>query len=122
MNALSATAPSVALCLGGMDPSGGAGLLLDAATTAAFGVLPMVVATAETIQNGIACSRILPPAVDPVARLEALGPHLAGRWGVKLGLCALDEAGVLGQYSGRVAGRQGRPTLAPASQLARVDD
>jgi hydroxymethylpyrimidine/phosphomethylpyrimidine kinase len=75
-----------------MDPPGGAGLLRDAATVAAFGVLPMAVATAETLQNGIACTRILPPAMDPVARIEALGPHLTGRWGVKLGLCALDEA------------------------------
>jgi len=92
MAAPSAPLAPVALCLGGVDPSGGAGLLRDALTVAAFGVLPMVVSTAETIQNGLGCSRILPPAVDPVARLESLGPHLAGRWGVKLGLCALGDA------------------------------
>lgn len=88
----SAPSAPVALCLGGVDPSGGAGLLTDALTVAAFGVLPMAVSTAETIQNGLGCARILPPAVDPVARLESLGPHLMGRWGVKLGLCALTDA------------------------------
>lgn len=81
----------IALCLGGLDPSGGAGILRDAAVAAALGALPMAIPTAETVQNGLACSRILPPCVDPAARLEALGPHLAGRWGVKLGLCDLEE-------------------------------
>jgi hydroxymethylpyrimidine/phosphomethylpyrimidine kinase len=92
MAAPSAPSAPVALCLGGVDPSGGAGILRDALTVAAFGVLPMAVSTAETLQNGLGCAHILPPAVDPVARLESLGPHLAGRWGVKLGLCALAEA------------------------------
>lgn len=117
--------PPVALCLGGMDPSGGAGLLRDAATVAAFGILPMAVATAETLQNGIACARILPPSMDPVARIEALGPHLAGRWGVKLGLCALDEtqlrrmAGVLGALG--PAFRIWDPILAPSAGVGLHD-
>lgn len=81
----------VALCLGGMDPSAGAGLLRDVMTLAALGVHPMAICTAETVQNGLACSAITPPA-DPLPRLEALAPHLAGgSWGVKLGLCDLDE-------------------------------
>jgi hydroxymethylpyrimidine/phosphomethylpyrimidine kinase len=50
----------------------------------------MAVSLAETLQNGLACTRIEPPTLDPVLRLEALAPHLAGRWGVKLSLCALD--------------------------------
>jgi hydroxymethylpyrimidine/phosphomethylpyrimidine kinase len=50
----------------------------------------MGVSLAETLQNGLACSRIEPPALDPVQRLEALAPHLVGRWGVKLSLCALE--------------------------------
>ena len=80
----------LALCLGGLDPSGGAGLLRDVMTLAALGVQPMAVCTAQTVQNGAACAAILAPA-DPLPFLEALAPHLAGpAWGVKLGLCALD--------------------------------
>ncbi|MBS1765951.1 MAG: bifunctional hydroxymethylpyrimidine kinase/phosphomethylpyrimidine kinase [Acidobacteria bacterium] len=86
------TTPPVALCLGGMDPSGGAGLIRDALTLARLGIHPMAVSTAETIQNGLACQAIKAPDLDPVARIETLGPHLAGSWGVKLGLCALDAA------------------------------
>ena len=88
------TTPPVALCLGGMDPSGGAGLLRDALTLARLGVHPMAVSTAETLQNGLGCQAIQAPSMDPVARIETLGPHLTGAWGVKLGLCALD-AGVV---------------------------
>ena len=83
--------PALALCLGGMDPSGGAGLLRDVMTLAALGVHPMAVSTAETLQNGLACQRIEPPSMDPVERIKTLGPHLTGRWGVKLGLSALDQ-------------------------------
>ena len=79
----------VALCLGGMDPSAGAGLLRDALTLASLGVHPMAVSTAETLQNGISCQLIAGPSISPALRLEALKPHLTGRWGVKLGLCAL---------------------------------
>lgn len=86
------SAPPVALCLGGMDPSGGAGLLRDALALAELGCQPMAVSLAETLQNGLACTRIEAPGMDPVQRLETLAPHLAGRWGVKLSLCAL-EAG-----------------------------
>ena len=79
----------VALCLGGMDPSAGAGLLRDVMTLAGLGIQPMAVCTAETVQNGRACAAILAPP-DPLPFLEALAPHLAGAWGVKLGLCRLD--------------------------------
>jgi len=84
------SAAPLALCLGGMDPSGGAGLLRDALTLAELGCLPMAVSLAETLQNGLGCTRIDPPTMDPVARLETLAPHLTGRWGVKLSLSALD--------------------------------
>lgn len=90
------TRPSVAplaLCLGGVDPSGGAGLFLDALTLSELGCQPMAVSLAETLQNGLGCTRIEPPSMDPVARLETLAPHLAGRWGVKLSLCALEATG-----------------------------
>ncbi|HZU52889.1 MAG TPA: bifunctional hydroxymethylpyrimidine kinase/phosphomethylpyrimidine kinase, partial [Holophagaceae bacterium] len=86
------TTPPVALCLGGMDPSGGAGLIRDALTLARLGVHPMAVSTAETLQNGLGCQAIQGPCMDPVARIETLGPHLTGAWGVKLGLCALETA------------------------------
>ncbi|MDR3669277.1 MAG: bifunctional hydroxymethylpyrimidine kinase/phosphomethylpyrimidine kinase [Holophaga sp.] len=101
----------VGLCLGGMDPSAGAGLLRDVITLAALGVQPMAVSTAETVQNGQACLAIQPPA-DPLPRLEALAPHLAPpqAWGVKLGLCALD-AHTLGALAARVA------ALAPAARI-----
>jgi hydroxymethylpyrimidine/phosphomethylpyrimidine kinase len=80
----------MALCLGGMDPSAGAGLIRDALTLSEWGCQPMSVSLAETLQNGLACTRIEPPAMDPVLRLETLAPHLAGRWGVKLSLSAVD--------------------------------
>lgn len=81
--------PPVALCLGGLDPSGGAGLVRDVLTLGELGCQPMAVSLAETLQNGLGCSRIEPPALDPVLRLENLAPHLLGRWGLKLSLCAL---------------------------------
>ena len=90
MDATHPSAPPVALSLGGMDPSGGAGLLRDAMALAELGCQPMTVSLAETLQNGLACSRIDAPAMDPVRRLEMLAPHLAGRWGVKIGLCAVE--------------------------------
>jgi hydroxymethylpyrimidine/phosphomethylpyrimidine kinase len=52
----------------------------------------MAVPLAMTVQNGLACSWIGAPGVDPVACLEALRPHLPGLWGVKVGLCALAPA------------------------------
>lgn len=92
MSAARPSSPPVALCLGGMDPSGGAGLLRDALTLAELDCQPMAVSLAETLQNGLGCTRIEPPAMDPVQRLETLAPHLCGPWGVKLSLCAVDPA------------------------------
>lgn len=90
MNALPSRIPPVALCLGGVDPSAGAGILRDALTVAELGCQPMAISLAETVQNGLSCLRIEKPGVDPVQRLEALAPHLVGRWGLKLSLCALE--------------------------------
>ena len=87
---LPSTPPPVALCLGGMDPSGGAGLIQDVTALAALGCQPMAVSLADTIQNGLGCTRIEPPAATTLQQVEALAPHLSGRWGVKLSLCALD--------------------------------
>ncbi|MDP2877569.1 MAG: bifunctional hydroxymethylpyrimidine kinase/phosphomethylpyrimidine kinase [Holophaga sp.] len=91
MHAVSALEPAipVALCLGGLDPSAGAGILRDALTLWEVGTYPMGIPVAETIQNGLGCGKILAPSMPPIERLESLGPHLQGAWGVKLGLCAL---------------------------------
>ena len=77
---------SVALFMGGLDPSGGAGVLRDAVVASGLGVHPMAVPLAETIQNGFACDAVLPPAADPLERLDSIAPHLAGRWGVKVSM------------------------------------
>lgn len=92
MTTRSATAPPLALCLGGVDPSGGAGILRDALTVAELGAHPMLISTAETLQNGLACDRIASPAIDPLQQLDGLRPHLTGVWGVKLGLFPLGTA------------------------------
>lgn len=91
MDAPPFSAPPLALCLGGMDPSAGAGILRDALALSELGCQPMAVSLAETLQNGLACTRIEAPGLDPVQRLETLAPHLAGRWGLKLSLCALES-------------------------------
>jgi hydroxymethylpyrimidine/phosphomethylpyrimidine kinase len=49
----------------------------------------MAVPLAETIQNGMGCYAIEAPSSSPLLSLEALRPHLAGNWGVKVGLSAL---------------------------------
>jgi len=76
----------VALFLGGLDPSGGAGILRDVAVASGLGVHSMAIPTAETIQNGIECAEILPPSLVPTKRLDLLKPHLRGKWGVKLSM------------------------------------
>jgi len=118
--------PALALCLGGLDPSGGAGLLRDVMTLAALGVQPMAVCTAETVQNGLECSAILAPR-DPLPFLEALAPHLAGPepWGLKLGLCALDDR-VFAALAARIASlappvRIWDPILAPTAGVGLHD-
>ena len=117
-------AVSVALCLGGMDPSGGAGLLRDVMTVAGLGVHPMAVATAETVQNGLGCLAIHPPH-DPRPALAALAPHFEGSWGVKLGLCALDP-GILEELAAALeacgpAARIWDPVLAPTAGVGLHD-
>jgi len=79
----------LALCLGGVDPSAGAGVLRDVMTLSSMGIYPFAVPTAETVQNGAGCLAIRAPAIHPVLCVEALRPHLKGKWGVKLGLNAL---------------------------------
>ncbi len=115
----------IAVSLAGFDPSGGAGLLMDAQILAGLGVPAMGVPLAETLQNGMACMAIAPPGLDPQARLEALGPHLVGAWGVKVGLCALDLPalrrllGTLDQLGPQV--RIWDPILAPSAGVGLHD-
>ena len=44
--------PPVVLCIGGLDPGGGAGIVADVRTVAAQGGMPAAVATALTVQSG----------------------------------------------------------------------
>ena len=67
--------PPLALCLGGLDPSGGAGLLRDVMTLAALGVHPMAVVHRRDGPERPGCLAIQPPR-DPLPFLEALAPHL----------------------------------------------
>lgn len=121
---MSPVAP-IAVSLAGFDPSGGAGLLLDAQVLAGLGALPMGVPLADTLQNGMACMAITAPSLDPQTRLEALGPHLVGKWGVKVGLCALDLPalrrllGTLDQLGPQV--RIWDPILAPSAGVGLHD-
>ncbi|MDR0499246.1 MAG: bifunctional hydroxymethylpyrimidine kinase/phosphomethylpyrimidine kinase [Holophagales bacterium] len=76
----------VALFLGGLDPSGGAGILRDVIVASALGIHSMAIPIAETVQNGIECAEIAPPSVVPLKRLNSLKPHLCGKWGAKLSM------------------------------------
>lgn len=119
MHSSPSSTPPVALCLGGMDPSGGAGLIRDAITLAGLGIHPMVVSTADTMQNGEACHRIVSPSLDSEELVGCLAPHLAGAWGLKLGLCGLDPAKLGGMLRSLEAqaplARIWDPVLAPTS-------
>jgi len=115
----------IALCLGGVDPSGGAGLLRDVMTLSSLGSFPMAVPLAETIQNGTGCYAIEVPAVSPLLALEALRPHLAGDWGIKVGLSALGSedfgalCGLLRDLAPPI--RIWDPILAPSLGVAHHD-
>ncbi len=95
-----------------MDPSGGAGLLRDVMTLAALGVHPMAVCTADTVQNGLACESIRPPA-DPLPALEALAPHLAGRLGRQAGTVRPGRAHLRGPVGPGGRAGAGRAHLGP---------
>jgi len=76
------------LAIGGLDPSGGAGILRDAAELEAAGCRALAVATSLTVQDGRTFRRHQP--VDPALLAEQLGllaegPPLAA---VKLGMLA----------------------------------
>jgi hydroxymethylpyrimidine/phosphomethylpyrimidine kinase len=97
--------------MGGLDPSGGAGVLRDAVVAAGLGVHPMAVPLAETVQSGMGCEAILPPAVPPAARLASIAPHLRGAWGVKVSM-----------FSGCGALREVAPMLRALGPAAAIWD
>jgi hydroxymethylpyrimidine/phosphomethylpyrimidine kinase len=80
--------PPVLLCVGGHDPSGGAGIVADVQTATALGVHPTSVPTAFTVQDtrNAALVRPLPVAVVEAA-LDALDADLPAR-AAKVGLLA----------------------------------
>lgn len=72
------------LCIGGMDSSGGAGLLRDAATAAEFGLPCRVAVTAVTAQTDRAVSALHPVPPEVVAAQIAAGA--SGARAVKIGM------------------------------------
>lgn len=80
-----ATLPTV-LCIGGLDPSGGAGLFADARACAAFGTLALPVATAIVPQNtrGVQSIEAVAPAVI-AAQIKTLLEDIAPA-AVKIGM------------------------------------
>lgn len=84
--------PPVLLCLGGHDPSGGAGIVADVQTATALGVHPLSVVTALTVQDSrnAVLVRAVPAALVAAAlrRLDADMPVRA----VKVGLLASPAA------------------------------
>lgn len=73
------------LCIGGLDSSGGAGLLRDAATAAEFGVACAAAATAITAQSDRAVTAVHPVPPDQVAA-QIRAAAEAGIGAVKIGM------------------------------------
>ncbi len=77
--------PAAVLVLGGLDPSGGAGLQADIQTLTALGCHPLPVATCLTVQDGVRCLASHPVSPALVAgQVRALRRHFDVR-AVKLG-------------------------------------
>lgn len=81
----------IALCLSGIDPSSASGIFRDVMTFARMGIYPLGVPIAETVQNSDYCTSINPPSINPSSILKHLQSNLVAPWGIKIGLCALDE-------------------------------
>lgn len=80
--------PPVLLCVGGHDPSGGAGLVADIQTATAFGVHPLSVVTALTVQDSRDAGGVFPAPAEFFARaLARLRADVAPRV-IKVGLLA----------------------------------
>lgn len=88
------------LCIGGMDSSGGAGLLRDAATAAEFGLTCRVAVTAVTAQTDRAVSAVNPVPPDVVAaQIFAAAP---GAGAVKIGM--LGDGAIVDAVAAALAG------------------
>lgn len=78
------------LCIGGMDSSGGAGLIRDAATACAFGVTAQVAVTAVTAQTDRAVTgSITVPAA--LVRAQSLAAREGQVHAIKIGMLANEE-------------------------------
>jgi hydroxymethylpyrimidine/phosphomethylpyrimidine kinase len=76
------------LCIGGLDPCGGAGLTADARACAAFGALCLPIATAIVVQNTRGVKKIEPIAPNIVAaQIETLLEDIQPA-AIKIGLIA----------------------------------
>ncbi len=86
------------LCIGGLDPSGGAGLSADIKTATTFGVYGMNVVTAVTVQHPGAVSRVAPiPANIVGEQLSCLIDNMP-IGAIKIGmLCSTDIASTVTQ-------------------------
>lgn len=118
----SASYASVVL-VGGLDPSGGAGVLRDLLTAVELGARATVVATSITEQDSTAVASVEPR--DPSRVVRSLGAALArtGRPSVKIGMVA--SAGIARAIAGTLAGFTGPviydPVLRASSGLALYD-
>jgi len=79
------------LCLGGLDPTGGAGIQADIETLGALGTRPLTLATALTAQDTANVDAILPTPVDFFTRqLEVLLNDIRPD-AIKIGLLGSDQ-------------------------------
>jgi hydroxymethylpyrimidine/phosphomethylpyrimidine kinase len=114
----------VVLCVGGLDPSGGAGLLVDAAAVRMVGAHPAAVAASLTIQNGVGFLGASPQDPEAIARGMAAVLATGAVGAVKTG--ALGDGRVVRAVA-RVLDAAGRvplvvdPVLASSSGGALLD-
>lgn len=118
---------SAVLCIGGLDSSGGAGLLRDAATVAGLGVAVRAAASAVTAQGPGGVAAVQP--VDPAtlaAQIAAAGPVAAVKTGmlcdaarVRAVAAALPDAPLV--LDPVLAASSGRALLDPGGVAAMLD-
>ncbi len=83
--------PPLILCLGGLDPTGGAGIQADIETLGALGARALTLVTALTAQNTTNIDAILPTPVDFFTRqLEVLLSDIKPN-AIKIGLLGSDQ-------------------------------
>lgn len=80
------------LCIGGTDPTGGAGLTLDARVCAALGYHPLTVATCVVVQDADRVRRVVPLNVAHILAQLAAAVDTIRPVAVKLSVLPTDEA------------------------------